>query len=89
MIVPPTAAAPVTTEKALNVSPEPAAVNVNLSYTKRVSPVVADVVAYDELMFCAVVTEIGSVDVPPIKPFKDDTGPVNVVIAIIFSFIQS
>ena len=65
-------------------SPAPAPANVNLSYTKRVSPDVAVVVAYDELMFCAVVTTIGSVDVPPIKPFKDDTGPVNVVIAMIF-----
>jgi hypothetical protein len=44
LIVPPAAApAPVTTEKARNVSPEPVLVKAKRSYDKRVSPVVAEV----------------------------------------------
>ena len=73
---------PVTTEKARNVSPEPVDVNVNLSYTKRVSPEVAEVVPYALLIFCAVVTATGSAEVPLIKPLSDATGPENVVWAM-------
>ena len=39
-------------------------------------------------MFCAVVTEIGVVTVPEIKPFNDLTGPENVVNAMIGPYIQ-
>jgi len=54
-----------------------------------VSPVVADVVAYDSEMLPAVVTAMGLVAVPPIKPFNDLTGPERVVNAMILSLHAS
>jgi hypothetical protein len=83
LIVPPVAApAPVTTENARSVSPEPVEVNAKRLYDRRVSPVVAEVVPYEELILPAVVTEMGSVEVPPMKPLFDATGPEKVVRAI-------
>jgi hypothetical protein len=54
-----------------------------------VSPVVAELVAYEELMFWAVVTVIGLAAVPPIKPLREETGPENVVNAMIGSLHAS
>jgi hypothetical protein len=36
----------------------------------------------------AVVSAIGLVAVPPIKPLRDETGPENVVNAMIFPYMQ-
>jgi hypothetical protein len=90
LIVPAAAApAPVTTEKARRVSPEPVEVKANRLYDRRVSPVVADVVANAALTFCAVVTERGEAEVPVSKPLLDTTGPENVVVAMIYSLHAS
>jgi len=89
LIVPAVAApAPVTIEKKRAVSPEPVEVKVNLLLIRRVSPVVAEVVANAELMFCAVVTARGEDTVPVEKPFCDTTGPENVVVAMMVPYIQ-
>jgi hypothetical protein len=48
----------------------------------------AEVVANAALMFSAVVTSIGEAEVPVSKPFCDTTGPENVVVAMIFPYIQ-
>jgi hypothetical protein len=63
-------------------------VKVSLLYERRVSPVVAEVVAYEELMFCAVVTEMGEAAVPPIKPLADATGPVKLVCAMMIPHMR-
>ena len=83
MMVPAVAAfAPVTTENARSVSPDPVEVKAKRWYDRRVSPVVADVVPYELEMLPAWVTEIGADEVPPMKPFSEVTGPENVVDAI-------
>jgi hypothetical protein len=70
------------------VSPEPVEVNSKRPYDKRVSPVVAEVVAYDSEILPAVVSTTGLEAVPEMKPFCDMTGPENVVFAMIFPYMQ-
>jgi hypothetical protein len=53
-----------------------------------VSPVVAEVVPYELEMFCAVVTEMGLEDVPPMKPLADATGPVKDVCAMMIPHMR-
>jgi hypothetical protein len=48
----------------------------------------AEVVANAALMFSAVVTARGEAEVPVSKPLLDTTGPENVVVAMIFPYIQ-
>jgi uncharacterized protein YsxB (DUF464 family) len=70
------------------VSPEPVEVNSKRLYDRRVSPVVAEVVAYDSDILPAAVSTIGLEAVPEIKPFCDMTGPENVVFAMIVPYMQ-
>jgi hypothetical protein len=67
------------------VSPEPVEVKAKRLYDRRVSPVVAEDVAYDSDTLLAVVRVMGEVAVPPMKPLREETGPENVVNAMIGS----
>jgi hypothetical protein len=81
--------APLTVPPVAAPSPEPVEVNSKRPYDKRVSPVVAEVVAYDSEILPAVVSTTGLEAVPEMKPFCDMTGPENVVFAMIFSLHAS
>jgi hypothetical protein len=63
-------------------------VNSNRLYDKRVSPVVAEVVAYASDILPAVVSTMGEEAVPVMKPFCDMTGPENVVFAMMCPYMQ-